>query len=108
MPTELRNVLPIELRNLLTLIILILKRDTLKLILVCLLQLCLQYISRLKQLHPTSGDSGQIVFSNVNHNHRRPQRLPKGGANATKGAKRGGANVTKGARGGGALSILQS
>ena len=31
-------------------------------------KLCLQYISRLKQLHSTSGDSGQIVFSNVNHN----------------------------------------
>ena len=32
-----------------------------------------------------------------NHLHRRPQRLPKRGANPTKGAK-----------GGGALSILQS
>ena len=40
--------------------------------------------------------------------HRRPQRLPKGGANATKGAKGGGANPTKGAKRGGALSILLS
>ena len=34
-------------------------------ILVCLLQFCLQYISRLKQLHSMSGDSGQMVFSSV-------------------------------------------
>ena len=64
-----------------------------------------------------AGDDGQpscmFVFVSPlpplsTHLHRRPQRLRKGGANATKGAKRGGANVTKGARGGGALSILQS
>ena len=50
----------------------------------------------------------QVHNLKADNDHRRPQRLPKGGANATKGAKRGGANVTKGAKGGGALSILQS